>query len=43
VLLGSGEHLLADLDLPALGYARTEQAASDKATPVIITKRQPSG
>jgi dihydrofolate reductase len=39
VLLGSGEHLLAGLDLPALGYACTEQAASDKATHVVITKR----
>jgi dihydrofolate reductase len=39
VLLGSGEHLLAGLDLPALGYACTEQAASDKATHVLITKR----
>ena len=38
VLLGSGEHLLAGLDLPALGYACTEQAASDKATHVIIKK-----
>ena len=39
VLLGSGEHLLAGLDLPALGYACTEQAASDKATHVVITKQ----
>jgi dihydrofolate reductase len=39
VLLGSGEHLLAGLDLPALGYVCTEQAASDKATHVVITKR----
>jgi hypothetical protein len=34
---GSGEHLLAGLDLPALGYACTGQAASDDA--VLITKR----
>jgi dihydrofolate reductase len=39
MLLGSGEHLLAGLDLPALGYACTEQTASDKATHVVITKR----
>jgi dihydrofolate reductase len=39
VLLGLGEHLLGGLDLPALGYACTEQAASDKATHVVITKR----
>ena len=38
-LFGSGEHLLAGLDLPALGYACTEQAASDKATHVVITQR----
>jgi hypothetical protein len=38
-LLGSGEHLLAGLDLPAPGYVCTEQAASDKATHVVITKR----
>jgi len=38
VLRGSGEHLLAGLDVPALGYACTEQAASDKATHVAITK-----
>ena len=39
VLLGSGEHLLAGLDLPALGYSHTEQAATDKALHVVITKR----
>jgi len=39
VLLGSGEHLLAGIDLPALGYARTGHAASDKATHVVITKQ----
>ena len=39
VLLGSGEHLLAGLDLPALGYVCTEQTASDKATHVVITMR----
>jgi dihydrofolate reductase len=39
MLLGSGEHLLAGLDLTALGYACTEHAATDKATHVIITKQ----
>jgi dihydrofolate reductase len=39
VLLGSGEHLMAGLDLPALGYACTHQAASEKATHVIMTRR----
>jgi dihydrofolate reductase len=31
ILLGSGEHLLADLDLPALGYQITECVPSAKA------------
>lgn len=35
----SGERLLAGLDLPALGYACTERAASDKAIHILITKR----
>ena len=38
VLLGSGEHLLGGLDLPALGYACTEHAASAAATHVTVTK-----
>jgi dihydrofolate reductase len=40
VLLGSGEHLMAGLDLPALGYACTQHVASEKATHVIVTRRQ---
>jgi dihydrofolate reductase len=36
VLLGRGEHLLDGIDLPALGYQCTEQAASDLATHVVI-------
>jgi dihydrofolate reductase len=39
VLLGSGEHLMAGLDLPALGYTCTQHAASEKATHVIVAKR----
>jgi dihydrofolate reductase len=39
VLLGSGEHLLAGLDLPALGYACTDRRAGEKAMHVVITKR----
>lgn len=39
VLLGSGEHLLAGLDLPALGYACTEHVASAAATHVTLAKR----
>lgn len=36
VLLGSGEHLLAGLDLVALGYEVTEQARSDAALHVVV-------
>jgi dihydrofolate reductase len=39
VLLGSGEPLLAGLDLPALGYEVTEHVPSEKATHVVIAKR----
>ena len=39
VLLGSGEHLLAGLDLPALGYERTEHAPGSGVTHVVVTKR----
>ncbi|MGQ0703938.1 MAG: dihydrofolate reductase family protein [Gemmatimonadales bacterium] len=39
VLLGSGEHLLGELDLPGLGYACTEHVPGGKATHVVITKR----
>jgi dihydrofolate reductase len=38
-LLGSGEHLLAGLDLPKLGYKVVERASSLKATHVVIAKR----
>jgi dihydrofolate reductase len=40
LLLGSGEHLTAGLDLPTLGYACTEHVASEKATHVIVTRRK---
>jgi dihydrofolate reductase len=39
-LLGSGEPLLAGLDLPSLGYAVTEHAASDAATHVVIGRKR---
>jgi dihydrofolate reductase len=39
VLLGAGEHLLAGLDLPALGYACTEHVPGANATHVVLTKR----
>jgi dihydrofolate reductase len=38
ILLGSGEHLLAGLDLPALGYTCTESVASTKATHYVIAR-----
>ena len=38
VLLGSGEHLLGGIDLPALGYRVTEHAASEAATHVVFTR-----
>jgi len=39
VLLGSGEHLLAGIDLPSLGYERTEYATTANAMHVVIAKR----
>ena len=36
LLLGSGEHLLAGLDLPALGYQRTQSVPSTKAVHYVI-------
>lgn len=41
VLLGSGENLFAGLDLPALGYQRTEHVSSPHATHVVFTKHAP--
>jgi len=38
-LLGSGELLLAGIDLPALGYECTERVASAHATHVVLTRR----
>ena len=39
-LLGSGEHLLYGIDLPALGYECTTHVPTAAATHVILTKRQ---
>jgi dihydrofolate reductase len=39
VLLGSGEALFAGIDLPKLGYERSEHVPSEKATHVVIRKR----
>jgi dihydrofolate reductase len=38
VLLGRGEPLFVDLDLPALGYAVTEHAATANATHIIVSR-----
>ncbi|WP_438483013.1 dihydrofolate reductase family protein [Oleiharenicola lentus] len=37
-LLGSGENLLGDIDLPKLGYTVTEHVASAAATHVVLSK-----
>jgi dihydrofolate reductase len=39
VLLGSGEHLMTDLDLLPLGYGINQHVASEKATHVMVTRR----
>jgi dihydrofolate reductase len=39
VLLGSGEHLMAGVDLPALGYACSHYAAGEKASHMTVTRR----
>jgi len=39
VLLGTGEHLLAGMDLPALGYECSAQVAGARATHVTLRKR----
>jgi dihydrofolate reductase len=38
VLLGSGEHLMSRIDLPALGYRVEEQARSAAATHLILRR-----
>ena len=40
-LLGSGEPLLAGIDLLALGYECTERVASPHASHVVLTRRAP--
>lgn len=39
VLLGSGEQLLHDIDLPALGYACTRYVAGERASHVFLSRR----
>lgn len=38
VLLGTGEPLFAGLDLPKLGYRRSEHVATPNATHIVLTK-----
>ena len=39
-LLGTGEHLFADIDAPRLGYHCTDRVSTANATHVVITKRK---
>jgi dihydrofolate reductase len=41
-LLGSGEHLLAGIDLPKLGFACTEHVPTAAATHVVFKKSEPA-
>lgn len=43
VFLGTGEHLLHGLDLPALGYRVAEHVATDAATHVVLARDLPHG
>jgi len=38
MLLGSGEHLLAGIDLPALGYRVSQHVPSEAAMHVVLTR-----
>jgi dihydrofolate reductase len=40
VLLGSGEHLLAGIDAPKLGYELSEHIPGTNVTHVVVTKRR---
>jgi dihydrofolate reductase len=39
VLLGSGESLFAGVDIPGLGYQRSEHVPTPNATHVVLTRR----
>ena len=39
LLLGSGEHLFADIDTPSLGYRCTEHVPTQNATHVVLTRQ----
>ncbi len=38
VLLGDGEHLFNDINLPALGFNSIERVPGERATHVVIRK-----
>jgi dihydrofolate reductase len=40
IVLGSGEHLFAGINLPQLGYRRTQHVASAKATHIVLTRQR---
>lgn len=40
VLLGTGENLFAGLDLPRLGYQRSEHVATPNATHVVLARKR---
>ena len=43
VMLGAGEALLAGIDLPALGFEKTEHVGTPQAMHVVMTRRAPRG
>jgi hypothetical protein len=42
VLLGSGEHLLRDIDLVDLGYECMKSVAGERATHMFLRRREAS-
>jgi dihydrofolate reductase len=43
VFLGSGEHLLAGIDAPKLGYECTMHVATTNTTHIVLTRHSPTG
>jgi dihydrofolate reductase len=41
ILLGSGEHLFAGIDMPALGYQSSEHVSTELATHIVLRKNAP--
>src|SRR5947199_1233964 len=40
ILMGSGEHLFADIDMAGLGYQCIEHASTEHALHVLLTKQK---